>query len=58
MIIEEISAKYRRFIEEYLEKWLAQFHDEPQKPLYDAMAYSLLLSLPTCVGSRYRHLYN
>ena len=42
MKIEEISAKYRRFIEEYLEKWLAQFHDEPQKPLYDAMAYSLL----------------
>ena len=42
MIIEEISAKYRIFIEEYLEEWLAQFHDEPQKPLYDAMAYSLL----------------
>ncbi len=42
MKIEEISAAYRTFIEEYLKDWLAQFHDEPQKVLYDAMEYSLL----------------
>lgn len=42
MKIEEISASYRAFIEKYLKNWLAQFHDEPQKVLYDAMEYSLL----------------
>ena len=42
MKIEEISAKYRAYIEEYLKNWLAGFEKEPQKQLYDAMAYSLL----------------
>lgn len=42
MIIEEISAGYRDYIEEYLKVWLAKFHGEPQKVLYDAMEYSLL----------------
>ena len=42
MKIDEISAKYRGFIEEYLRIWMTKFHDEPQKVLYDAMEYSLL----------------
>ena len=42
MRIEEISANYRNFIEEYLKNWLHKFEDEPQKILYDAMGYSLL----------------
>ena len=42
MKIEEISANYRSFIEEYLKNWLHKFEDEPQKILYDAMGYSLL----------------
>ena len=42
MKIDEISAKYRAFIEEYLRNWMTKFHDEPQKVLYDAMEYSLL----------------
>lgn len=42
MKIEEISARYREFIEDYLEKWIEKFDNEPQKILYDAMAYSLL----------------
>lgn len=42
MKIEEISARYREFIEEYLKKWIEKFDNEPQKILYDAMAYSLL----------------
>ena len=42
MKIEEISAEYRLFIEEYLKEWLEKFREEPQKVLYDAMGYSLL----------------
>ena len=42
MKIDEISAKYRAFIEDYLRNWMSKFHDEPQKVLYDAMEYSLL----------------
>ncbi|MBE6958543.1 MAG: polyprenyl synthetase family protein [Ruminococcaceae bacterium] len=41
MRTEEISAEYRRFIEEYLHIWLKKFENEPQKILYDAMSYSL-----------------
>ena len=42
MKIDETSAAYRTFIEDYLKDWLAQLQDEPQKILYDAMEYSLL----------------
>ena len=42
MKIEEISARYRDFIEEYLGNWLQNFEKEPQQKLYDAMSYSLL----------------
>ena len=42
MKIEEISANYREFIDENLKKWITYFKDEPQKVLYDSMAYSLL----------------
>ena len=42
MKTEEITSKYRAFIEEYLEKWIQKFENEPQKILYDAMDYSLL----------------
>ena len=42
MKIDEISANYRSFIEDYLKDWLQKFNDEPQKILYDAMGYSLL----------------
>lgn len=42
MKIEEISACYREFIEEYLGNWLQNFEKEPQQRLYDAMSYSLL----------------
>ena len=42
MKMDEISKQYRDFIEECLGKWFAQFHDEPQKVLYEAMEYSVL----------------
>lgn len=42
MKMDEISMRYRDFTEEFLKEWFTQFHDEPQKMLYDAMAYSVL----------------
>ena len=42
MKTEEISANYRKYIENYLQNWLQKFDKEPQKILYDAMGYSLL----------------
>lgn len=42
MKTEEMTGKYRLFIEEYLKNWLQKFEKEPQKLLYDAMGYSLL----------------
>jgi len=36
------SAEYRGFIENYLSDWYTRFHDLPQKPLFEAMEYSLL----------------
>ena len=38
----ELSAEYRQYIEQYVKKWFCQFGNEPQKSLYEAMAYSLL----------------
>lgn len=42
MRIDAASAEYRAYIEAYLAAWMAQFKNEPQKQLYDAMSYSLL----------------
>ncbi len=42
MKMDEISKQYRDYTEEFLKDWFEQFHDEPQKVLYDAMEYSVL----------------
>lgn len=42
MKLNEQTAQYRDYIEQYLRDWYARFHDEPQKDLFDAMEYSLL----------------
>ena len=42
MKMDEISAKYRLVLEDYMKNWISQFRKEPQKLLYDAMEYSLL----------------
>ena len=42
MKMDEISKQYRDFTEEFLTNWFSQFHDEPQKVLYEAMEYSVL----------------
>ena len=41
MNFEQNSRKYREYVEQYLADFYDQFQDEPQKPLYDAMKYSL-----------------
>ena len=42
MNFEERSREYREYIEAYLKDYYAQFAQEPQKPLFEAMEYSLL----------------
>jgi geranylgeranyl diphosphate synthase type II len=40
--MNERSAEYKAYIEDFLKSWYARFHDEPQKELFEAMEYSLL----------------
>ena len=40
---EERSREYREYIEKYLQDFFVQFHKEPQKVLFEAMEYSLLV---------------
>jgi len=42
MNLEAQCAEYKAYVENYLQKFYQQFHDEPQKELFDAMEYSLL----------------
>ena len=52
MNFEQRSRQYREYIESYLEEFYKQFHKEPQKPLYEAMEYSLLAG-----GKRLRPIF-
>ena len=40
--MNERTAVYKNYIEDYLKNWYARFHKEPQTRLFDAMEYSLL----------------
>lgn len=40
--MNERSAEYKAYIEDFLKSWYVRFHDEPQKELFEAMEYSLL----------------
>ena len=42
MKMDDQTAKYRDYIETFLNEWFAKFLDEPQNRLYDAMKYSVL----------------
>ena len=42
MSLEETTRQFREYIESYLKDYYAQFHNEPQKKLFEAMEYSLL----------------
>lgn len=52
MSLETRSWEYREFVEQYLKDFYAQFRDQPQKPLYEAMEYSLLAG-----GKRLRPIF-
>ncbi len=52
MNFEERSREYREYIETYLKDFYAKFHSEPQKPLFEAMEYSLLAG-----GKRLRPIF-
>lgn len=42
MKFEERSLVYRQYIQDYLKNFYKMYVDEPQKPLFEAMQYSLL----------------
>ena len=46
MTFEERSREYREYIEQYLANFYREFHDLPQKQLFEAMEYSL------CAGGK------
>ncbi len=52
MNFESCSQEYREFIEGYLQQMYVKFAKEPQKPLFDAMEYSLLAG-----GKRLRPIF-
>ena len=52
MTFEERTLEYRDYIEDYLKKFYVEFHGEPQKPLFEAMEYSLLAG-----GKRLRPIF-
>ena len=52
MNLEERSREYREYVEAYLKDFYAQFHGQPQKPLFEAMEYSLLAG-----GKRLRPIF-
>lgn len=42
MNLDARCREYREYVEKYLEQWYGQYGDQPQKPLYEAVRYSLL----------------
>lgn len=52
MSLDSRSREYREYIEGYLRSFYSRFHEEPQKPLFEAMEYSLLAG-----GKRLRPIF-
>lgn len=52
MNLEQRCAEYREYLENYLRDFYTQFHEMPQKPLLDAMEYSLFAG-----GKRLRPIF-
>ena len=52
MNLEQQRREYREYIESYLRDFYAQFKEEPQKPLFESMEYSLLAG-----GKRLRPIF-
>ncbi len=51
-LLEDRSRQYRDYIEQYLTAFFSDFHKEPQKPIFEAMQYSLLAG-----GKRLRPIF-
>lgn len=51
-LLEQRSAQYREYVQQFLQDWYARFHDEPQAKLFEAMEYSLLAG-----GKRLRPIF-
>ena len=49
---KERGLEYREYIQSYLKDYYSNFHTEPQKPLFEAMEYSLLAG-----GKRLRPIF-
>ena len=52
MSLENRSAEYKRYIEDFLSSWYSRFHNEPQNKLFEAIEYSLLAG-----GKRLRPIF-
>lgn len=52
MSLDSRSQEYRQYLENYLRDFYARFHREPQKPLFEAMEYSLFAG-----GKRLRPIF-
>jgi len=52
MKVDDRSREYREYIESFLKLFYQEFHDEPQKPLFESMEYSLLAG-----GKRLRPIF-
>ena len=52
MNFEQRSREYREYVEQFLNTYYQKFHTEPQKPLFEAMEYSLLAG-----GKRLRPIF-
>ena len=52
MKFEEWNLEYREFVEAYLREIYQKYADQPQKPLFAAMEYSLLAG-----GKRLRPIF-
>ncbi len=50
--MNERTAQYREYVENFMTEWYARFHNEPQKELFEAMEYSLLAG-----GKRLRPIF-
>ncbi len=51
-LFDQRTADYKAYIEKYLADWYAQYADQPQSVLYDAVRYSLLAG-----GKRLRPIF-
>lgn len=40
--MNERTAEYQAYIQDYLQQWYSRFHNEPQTKLFESMEYSLL----------------